>query len=250
MNPTAIIADDEQHIATHLKSLLAQIWPELTILSMPTTGKSALAEIQTRQPHIVFLDIRMPELSGLEVAQQLDSQIQIVFVTAYNEYSINAFEQAAVDYLVKPVTQARLANTVNRLKKNLDKDSPISPTLLSALVEQLQHETPEYLQWLRVGSSDLTELIPVDKVVYLKANEKYVSVFTKDKEHLIRKSIKDIETQLDPSQFWRIHRSTLVNVSEIKTAKRDFKGRYSLTLHSRKDNLSVSQTFAHLFRNM
>ena len=247
---TAVIADDEDNLAQHLKTLLNKLWPELDIVGIAHSGKEALSIIGDTAPDIVFLDIRMPEVSGLDVAPQLDPNIRIVFVTAYDEYSVKAFEHAAVDYLVKPVGADRLQKTIDRLKDKVGQGTAIPSNILEALVSQIKGKQPEYLQWLRVGSGDITELVSVDKVIYLKASEKYISVFTKDREHLIRKPIKEIEGMLNPNQFWRIHRSTLVNVSEIKNARRDLRGRYSIVLKSRPETLNVSQTFSHLFKNM
>lgn len=246
---TALIVDDEPNLTQHLERLLAASWPELEILGTAHNGREALAKVETLDPDIVFLDIRMPGLSGLQVAAELPKDIHVVFVTAYDEYAINAFEVAAADYLLKPVTAERLETTIARLQSMLNSNS--APTVeLQQLVAQLKGDSPSYLQWLRAGLGDTTQLIAIDDVVYLQADQKYTSIMTPDAEHLVRISIKDLEQQLDPNKFWRIHRGIIVNVNDISQAKRDLRGRYQITLRRRSEQLRSSQSYSQVFKQM
>lgn len=246
---TALIVDDEPNLTQHLERLLAASWPELEILGTAHNGREALAKVETLSPDIVFLDIRMPGLSGLQVAAELPKDIHVVFVTAYDEYAVNAFEVAAADYLLKPVTAERLETTIARMQSMLNNNS--GPTVeLQQLVAQLKGDSPSYLQWLRAGLGDTTQLIAIDDVVYLQADQKYTSIMTPDAEHLVRISIKDLEQQLDPNKFWRIHRGIIVNVNDISQAKRDLRGRYQITLRRRSEQLRSSQSYSQVFKQM
>lgn len=246
---SALIVDDEPNLAQHLERLLAASWPDLDILGTAHNGREALAKVEALSPDIVFLDIRMPGLSGLQVAAELPDDIHVVFVTAYDEYAVNAFEVAAADYLLKPVTAERLETTITRLQPMLNNNS--GPTVeLQQLVAQLKGDSPSYLQWLRAGLGDTTQLIPIDDVVYLQADQKYTSIMTPDAEHLVRISIKELEQQLDPNKFWRIHRGIIVNVSDISQAKRDLRGRYQIRLRRRSELLRSSQSYSQVFKQM
>lgn len=246
---TALIVDDEPNLTQHLERLLAASWPELEILGTAHNGREALAKVETLSPDIVFLDIRMPGLSGLQVAAELPKDIHVVFVTAYDEFAVNAFEVAAADYLLKPVTAERLETTIARMQSMLNNNS--GPTVeLQQLVAQLKGDSPSYLQWLRAGLGDTTQLIAIDDVVYLQADQKYTSIMTPDAEHLVRISIKDLEQQLDPNKFWRIHRGIIVNVNDISQAKRDLRGRYQITLRRRSEQLRSSQSYSQVFKQM
>lgn len=246
---TALIVDDEPNLTQHLERLLAASWPDLEILGTAHNGRDALAQVTSLSPDIIFLDIRMPGLSGLQVAAELPNDIHVVFVTAYDEYAVNAFEVAAADYLLKPVTAERLATTIARVQSMLKNNS--APTVeLQQLVAQLKGESPAYLQWLRAGLGDTTQLIAIDDVVYLQADQKYTSIMTPDAEHLVRISIKDLEQQLDPNKFWRIHRGIIVNVNDISQAKRDLRGRYQITLRRRTEQLRSSQSYSQVFKQM
>lgn len=245
----ALIVDDEPNLAAHLARLLATSWPELELLGTAHNGREALAKVEALSPDVVFLDIRMPGLSGLQVAAELPSHIHVVFVTAYDEYAVNAFEVAAADYILKPVTAERLATTIARVQAMLNNNK--APTVeLQQLVAQLKGDSPSYLQWLRAGLGDTTQLIAIDDVVYFQADKKYTSIFTSDAEHLIRMSIKDLEQQLDPNKFWRIHRGIIVNVTDIDQAKRDLRGRYQITLRRRSETLRSSVSYSQVFKQM
>lgn len=245
----ALLVDDEPNLTAHLQRLLAQSWPELEILGVAHNGREALAKVDSLSPDLIFLDIRMPGLSGLQVAAELPTDVHVIFVTAYDEYAVNAFEVAAADYLLKPVTAERLTTTIERVQLLLSNNTP-PEVELQKLVAQLKGDSPSYLQWLRAGLGDTTQLVPVDDVVYFQADKKYTSVMTANAEHLVRMSIKELEQQLDPNQFWRIHRGIIVNVKDIQQAQRDLRGRYKITLKRRQESLRSSQSYNQVFKQM
>ena len=187
-------------------------------------------------------------MNGLEVARRIGDRARVIFVTAYDEYAVDAFEAAAVDYLLKPVSRDRLAATVRRLRQPTA--TTTTPIELSALLEQLSPAQPKHLRWLRAGNADTTQLVDVSEVIYLKAEHKYTSLFTDHGEHLIRTSLSALEEQLDPEQFWRVHRSYMVNVERISEARRDLRGRYVLTLKGCREKIRTSQAYGHLFKQM
>lgn len=251
----ALIADDEPHLAEYLQDKLVKLWPELDIVGIAANGPEALRLIEQENPDIAFLDIKMPGLSGLEVANRLTARVHVVFVTAFNEYAVEAFEQEAVDYLLKPATDERLQQTIARLKKRLATQEQ-APELKQALL-QLSRVLPglvagvgEQLNWIRASVGNQVRLIPVEEVCYFQANDKYVSVFTKEGEALIRLSLKELLDQLDPKRFWQIHRGTIVNLSHVAATSRDFRGHLSISLKTRDETLPVSRAYAHLFRQM
>ena len=199
---------------------------------------------------MAFLDIRMPGLSGLEVAARLTVPCRLVFVTAYDQFAVQAFEREAVDYLLKPVTDERLGRTLARLRGS--EAAPLPETLLASLRDLLRAApgAPGPLRWIKAQAGQAIRLLGVDEICYFQASEKYTTVVTRDAELLIRTSIKELAEQLDPAQFWQIHRSTLVNVRQIAAARHDAMGRLALQLKHRPETLPVSRTFAHLFRQM
>ncbi|ENK2324651.1 response regulator transcription factor [Vibrio vulnificus] len=251
---TALIADDEPLLRHHLNRMLADVWPELEVVALVGDGQQALTSIEQLQPDIVFLDIRMPELDGIAVAKQLNRggyRPTIVFVTAYDEYAVKAFEQQAIDYLMKPLSEARLIDTFQRIKAR--QQPTVSPPDVGALLSQLQALSkpaqPQYLQWIRAALGDDIHLISVNDVLYFKAEEKYVTVHTlAKKEFLIRMSLKELLAQLDPERFWQIHRASVVNVAAIEKVQKDFTGRMSVTVGEQK--LPVSRGSQHLFKGM
>ena len=243
---TAIIVDDEPHLADYLQNKLTKLWPELEILGQANNGRSALALAAQTQPDIAFLDIHMPGLTGLQVAEELPPQTRVVFVTAYDEFALEAFQRAAVDYLMKPVSDERLEQTIERLKTKPSQ----ARSELTLLLKELGQPTTQYLQWIRTGLDDTTRLVSTDEVVYFQADQKYTSVLTATDEHLVRRSIKELENELDPNQFWRIHRGTIVRVDQIVSAVRDLRGRYTITLRDREETLRSSQTYGKLFKQM
>ncbi len=267
-NFTALIAEDEANLALALKDALARTWPELRIVAVVGNGPAAITAVDLHAPDVLFLDIRMPGLTGLQVAQRLahgggSGGPLIVFVTAYNEYAVQAFEREAVDYLVKPVNDARLAETVERLKKRLAalENSPATTADASelsramALIKKLAAGAggvpgTSHLQFLRAGIGETVRIVPVDEITHLQAQDKYISIYTAQGEHLIRISLKELVDQLDPDMFVQIHRSTIVNMRVVATAERDFTGRVMLTLKGVKDKVQVSRQYAHLFARM
>jgi len=259
--PTAIIADDEPHLARYLRERLALAWPELEIAGVAANGPEAKALIESEAPDVAFLDIRMPGLSGLDVARDL-SGIDVVFVTAYDEYAVAAFERAAVDYLLKPVTDERLAATVERLRerrraRGQNAQAGSSPELAQALAILREHlpalaggAAPARLAWVRAAVGANVRLIAVADICYFEANDKYTSVFTAEGEALIRTPLKELVAQLDAERFWQIHRGTIVNVEHIETTSRDLAGRVRVKLRTRPETLAVSRAFAHRFKQM
>lgn len=254
MGYRAVVADDEKELRTYLKSLLAETWPDLRICGEAGNGQEALELVETERPQVVFLDIRMPGLSGLEVAQRISRVCHIVFVTAYDQYAVEAFEREAVDYLVKPVSKKRLMQTVERLKKQLGV-SEQPPAGLAEVVEHILSNLKAkpvdgFLHWIRVQVQNSVHLIPVGEVDYFQAKDKYTLVITAEGESLIRKSIKELISELDPNLFWQIHRSIIVNVSKIERVSRSFTGRGIVRLKERPELLTVSRNYLHLFKQM
>lgn len=250
----AIIADDEKELRTYLKSILSEIWPELVICGEAGNGKEAVELVESKHPQIAFLDIRMPGFSGMEVAKRIAGQCRIVFVTAFDQYAVEAFEREAVDYLVKPVSKDRLVQTVQRLKNQLD-SSTEPPARLAEVVEQILSKLPgrrnsDFLRWIKTQNKDSVRLIPVEEADYFKAEDKYTFVVTKEGESLIKKSIKELAQELDPAQFWQVHRGTIVNVSKIDKVSRSLTGRGMLKLKGRPELLTVSRNYLHLFKQM
>ena len=251
-NPTAIIADDEQHLATYLHDRLNALWPELSVVGIAKNGLEAMRLIDDESPAIVFLDIRMPGLTGLEVAARLDARTHVVFVTAFDQYAVEAFDRQAADYLLKPVSDERLARTIERLKEKMAKaEAPGDVTsILKQLAQVLPASKNTYLRWIRASVGEAVRQIAVEEVIYLQAQDKYVSVYTKDGESLIRTPLAELSAQLDPNEFWQIHRSTIVNVSRVTSSQRDVMGRTQLKLKDCKSELPVSRAYAHLFKQM
>jgi DNA-binding LytR/AlgR family response regulator len=245
---TAIIAEDEPLMRAALKRKLAEAWPELEIVAEAENGALALEALEREEPDLMFLDIQMPVMTGIEVARRLAGRCHVVFVTAYDEYAVAAFEQGAVDYLLKPVEIERLAVTVERLKAQLGKPAPD----LGVIVDQLSQGTAPAarLRWIKASIGANIRLISVQEIAYFQSDEKYTRVVTADNEALIRKPIKELLDELDPELFWQIHRSTLVNVNHIAGVGRDFRGQPEIQLRGRNEKLSVSRPFAHLFKQM
>jgi len=254
--PTALIADDEPRLARFLAERLAALWPELCIVGLADNGPAAEALLRNEAPDVAFLDVRMPGLTGLEVARRAARDTHIVFVTAFDSYAIDAFAQAAVDYLLKPVTDARLAETVERLKRRLAAPQPGDVQAALAVLARLAGRgnegsgAPERLAWIRASVADQVRLISVDDVCYFQSNDKYTSVFTAEGEALIRTPLKELGEGLDPARFWQVHRGTIVNVAQVKSTDRDLSGRVTLALKSRPERIAVSRAYAHRFKQM
>jgi DNA-binding LytR/AlgR family response regulator len=248
----ALIAEDETHLANDLVRRLARLWPELSLVGVVQDGLAARQALIDSAPDIAFLDIRMPGLSGLEAARSAPPGCRVVFVTAFDEHAVAAFEQAAADYLLKPVSDARLEKCITRLQQAMHQATPPQTDTLLAQLQNLLGASakPEPLRWLRAQVGQDIRLIAVADVCFFQATDKYTSAVTRDGEFLLRTPLKELAAQLDPDQFWQIHRGTLVNVQQIKAARRDLLGRLVLTLHDRRETLSVSRSYAHLFRQM
>ena len=247
--PTAIVAEDEATLRHQLIEQLGQLWPELTIVGEAADGVQALRLLDEHQPDVVFLDIQMPGATGLEVARQASGRCHVVFVTAYDQHAVAAFDQGAVDYVLKPVAPARLFTAVSRVRQRLG----TPPARLESTLAQLSsnsQSTKQYLRWINASVGQNLKLITVDEVAYFQADNKYTRVVTGDGEALIRKPLKDLVEELDPNQFWQIHRSTLVNATSIAGVARDFRGRMLVKLKTRAETLLVSDTYTHLFRQM
>ncbi|MEO8303508.1 MAG: LytTR family DNA-binding domain-containing protein [Betaproteobacteria bacterium] len=246
--PTALIAEDESMLRAQLKARLKVAWPELEIVAEAANGQEALAQAEATRPDIAFLDIRMPVMSGLEVARELAPRCHVVFVTAYDEYAVAAFDEGAIDYVLKPPMPERIAKVVERLKARLAQ----APLDLTALLAKLaaRDDGAGPLKWIRASLGASMKMIPVDEVLYFRAEDKYTKVVTQDGEALIRKSIKELFESLDPEAFWQIHRSSIVNLRAIARVDRDWRGEPVIVLKGRNEKLAVSRTFAHLFKAM
>jgi DNA-binding LytR/AlgR family response regulator len=253
MSPTALIADDEPLLAEDLRRRLAALWPELEIVAICHDGPAALARLEADKPEIAFLDIRMPGLSGLEVAARLDYPCQVVFVTAYDQYAVEAFEKAAIDYVLKPADEARLAKTIGRLRRAIRAPSGSERSRLAEALEKVSLRgtaQPAPLKWIRASVGDAVRLVPVAEVRYFQAADKYTAVMTAAGELLIRTPIKELAEQLDAESFWQVHRGTIVNARYVSAARHDESGRVLLSLRDRPETLTVSRAYAHLFRQM
>jgi DNA-binding LytR/AlgR family response regulator len=265
--PRAVLADDERLMREQLRARLAEAWPELQLVAEAKNGAEAVALVAQHRPDIVFLDIRMPGLTGVEAAKQIaqmevaDDELlpEIVFITAYDQYAVEAFEQGVADYVLKPAERERLAVTVERIKKRLaartaDEAAPAGAPL-QQLLQQLSATmnpggAPQRLQFIQASVGSAIQMIPVDDVLFFISDEKYTRVQTATIEALIRKPIKELIDEIDPRQFWQIHRSTLVNVKAITGVTRDFRGRQIVSVKGHKEQLEVSRSYLGLFKGM
>lgn len=273
----AVIADDERLMRDQLRARLAQVWPSLEIVAEAKNGLEAIEAVRVHQPDVIFLDIRMPGLTGVEAAKQI-AQLEVgddallpemVFITAYDQYALDAFEQGAVDYVLKPAEPERLRVTAERLQKRLMQrvgeaaDSeptasrgghavggPSVQQLLHVLSAQLNGQPVQYLSWLQASVGQSIHMVAVSDVLFCISDDKYTRVQTLNQEYLIRKPIKELVDELDPKVFWQIHRSTLVNVSAIAGVQRDERGRQEVLIQGRSDRLAVSRSASQLFRGM
>jgi len=274
--PRAVLADDERLMREQLRARLLEVWPELDLVAEAKNGLEAVQLVEQHRPDIVFLDIRMPGLTGVDAARQI-AQLEpadgedefplpeIVFITAYDQYAVEAFEQGVVDYVLKPAERDRLSLTVERVKKRLAAknaaegsaaaiDAPPSPPL-QQLLHQLSARmnpgsAPKYLQWIQATVGQTIQMIPVEDVLFFVSDEKYTRVQTAQVEALIRKPIKELVDELDPQLFWQIHRSTLVAVKSIAGVTRDFRGRQIVSVKGHGEKLEVSRSYTGLFKGM
>jgi len=244
----ALIADDEVHLADDLQRRLGRLWPELQIAAVVHDGVAATAALADMQLDFAFLDIRMPGKSGLDAARAAPANCRVVFVTAYDDHAVQAFEQAAADYLLKPVSDERLARCVERLKQQ----AAMAPNALLARLQRLLAvpAKPEPLRWLRAQVGQTVRIVPVEEVCCFQSADKYTLLLTRDAELLLRTPLRELVAQLDPQQFWQVHRATVVNVRQIVSAQHDLLGKVSLTLRERSEKVAVSRSYAHLFRQM
>jgi DNA-binding LytR/AlgR family response regulator len=249
--PTAIVAEDEATLREQLIEQLKALWPELEVVAAARDGIEALRLLEQWRPDILFLDIQMPGASGQEVARAAAGRCHIVFVTAFDQHAVSAFEQGAVDYVLKPVLPSRLFATVTRLRERLGSGPPRADAVEQTLghLGALAGRRPA-LRWINASVGQNLRVITVDEVLYFQADNKYTRVVTGSSEALIRKPLKELAEELDPQQFWQIHRSTMVNASAIDRIVRDIRGRLQVHLKGRSDSLLVSDSYAHLFRQM
>ncbi|TNJ35689.1 LytR/AlgR family response regulator transcription factor [Arenimonas terrae] len=256
--PTALIADDEPLLRKSLLRLLAAAWPELEVVAQARNGREAVAMFEAQQPDVCFLDVQMPGLSGVDAARAIGRRAQLVFVTAFDQYALQAFEHGALDYLVKPVEPARLADTVARLQERLRAARPLPDTeaLLDALAARLRRDpAPAPLRWIRASVGATVRLVPVDEIDYLRSDEKYTRIACRGDEGrpgeaLIRTPLKELVTQLDPAQFVQVHRSVVVNLRAVGQVVRGDNETASLHLKGRPEVLPVSRSYLHHFRQM
>jgi DNA-binding LytR/AlgR family response regulator len=245
---TAILADDEPLLRAQLRSVLAETWPALEIVAEAGNGAEAVHAAREHQPSFVFLDIEMPVMSGLDAARAIGEACHVVFVTAYDRYAVEAFERGAVDYVLKPATAERLAQTVKRLQARATSPAQPMEAMLAELARRLPPAT-ERLEWLQASLGSTLKLIHVDDVLYFQSDTKYTRVVTKDSEALVKKTLRELSAELDARHFWQVHRGTIVNVRAIESVSSDGLGRRDITLRGRPEKLEVSRTFAHLFKS-
>jgi DNA-binding LytR/AlgR family response regulator len=251
--PTAVVVDDERLMREQVVGRLKEAWPELEIVGEAGNGREAVAMVHSLEPDIVFLDINMPEMDGLKAAQALAGKAHLVFVTAYDQYAVRAFEQGAVDYLLKPVDPERVATTVRRLRERLQQKPDPMNRLLDELSERLGGgglKSREHLRWVQASVGNNIRMIPTSDILFFRAEDKYTRVQTETFEALIRKPIKELIDELDPNEFWQIHRSTLVRVDAVAQVSRDFRGKQIVHLKGSDEKLEVSRSFNHLFKQM
>ncbi|MBL8328289.1 MAG: response regulator transcription factor [Rubrivivax sp.] len=262
----AVLADDERLMRDQLRARLAEVWPELQIVAEARNGLEAVQLVAEHRPEIVFLDIRMPGLTGVEAARQIaQMELQpdevlpeIVFITAYDQYAVEAFEQGVADYVLKPAEAERLRVTTGRIRQRLatrgtaeETGAPPLQQLLHQLSARLNpNGSPQYLKWIQASVGQAIQMIPVEDILFFISDEKYTRVQTVQLEALIRKPIKELVDELDPQLFWQIHRSTLVSVKAIAGVTRDFRGRQIVSVKGHREQLEVSRSYAGLFKGM
>jgi DNA-binding LytR/AlgR family response regulator len=253
--PTAVVADDERLMRDQVIDSLKLAWPELVIVGEASNGREAVAMVQSLEPDIVFLDISMPGMDGIQAAKALAGQAHVVFVTAHDQYAISAFEHGAVDYLLKPASadQERVKLTCERLRARLKQEPDPMHDLLAQLSQRLGVgglKPREYMRWVQASVGANIRMIPTGDILFFRAEDKYTRVQTLGFEALIRKPIKELIDELDPDEFWQIHRSTVVRVDAVDQVSRDFRGRQVVHVKGSEEKLEVSRTFTHLFKQM
>jgi DNA-binding LytR/AlgR family response regulator len=251
--PTAVIADDERLMREQIIDRLKEAWPELLIVGEASNGREAVAMVQSLEPDIVFLDISMPGMDGIQAAQALAGQVHVVFVTAFDQYAISAFEHGAVDYLLKPAEPERMALTCQRLRARLKQEPDPMHDLLARLSQRLGAgglKPREYMRWVQASVGANIRMIPTSDILFFRAEDKYTRVQTQRFEALIRKPIKELIDELDPDEFWQIHRSTVVRVDAVEQVSRNLRGKQIVHVKGSAEKLEVSRSFNHLFKQM
>jgi DNA-binding LytR/AlgR family response regulator len=255
-DPTALIADDEPLLRERLRSHLGRLWPELAVVAEARNGREAIELFETHLPRVAFLDVHMPGLNGIDAARSIARRAEIVFVTAHENYAVQAFEQGAIDYVVKPFEEARLADSVARLRSRLAAPQPL-PAGFDAALDRLTSELkarggkgPKYLRWIRASVGSSVRLIPVEQIAFLRSDEKYTLVAWEGGEALIRKTIRELADELDPDTFAQIHRSVIVNLRLVAQVERGFNDTAEVRLRDRREVLPVSRSFLYVFRQM
>jgi DNA-binding LytR/AlgR family response regulator len=247
----AVVADDEPLLRAQLRSRLARLWPELDVVREMENGREVEAVIEEHSPELFFLDIHMPGVNGLEAARLIGARAHVVFVTAFDQYAVEAFEQGAVDYVLKPFNEERLAITVERLKARLGSQPRALEDLVRSLAARLApHADEQHLRWIKASVGANVRLIPVEEVLFFQSDEKYTRVVTQEAESLIRKPIRELLDELDPAKFWQVHRATIVNVDHIAAVRRGLKDQAEITLREHAETIVVSRAFVHLFKQM
>lgn len=229
--------------------MLTTLWPELRICAETADGHTALQAFREHSPQILFLDIQMPGSTGLEVAQHASGRAHVVFISAYDQYAMEAFERGALDYLQKPIIQARLQRTIERIRDRL-RSPPSDLSKVAELLRSIAQPRPDYLKWLTVPRGQELRLVTVEEICFLRADDKYTSVFTAEAEFLLSSTLKQVREKLDPRHFWQIHRSTVVNIAAIQAVYRTFRGALEIKLKRRPEVLAVSAAHAHLFKHL
>jgi DNA-binding LytR/AlgR family response regulator len=259
--PTAILADDERLMRDQLKLRLAEVWPDLQVLAEAKNGAEAVEAVAEHRPDVAFLDIRMPGMTGIEAAAAIGEvdgkRPQIVFVTAYDQYAVQAFERGAVDYVLKPAQADRLSATVERVKARMSQAAPDLAAVIAQIKTSMASAAPtgtapaaQHLKYIQATIGQQLRMIPVDEVLFFISDEKYTRVQTPTQEALIRKPIKELLDELDPDKFWQIHRATIVNVARIAGVANDDRGHKIISMQGHSEKLEVSRTYVHLFKQM
>jgi len=246
----AVIADDEPLLRAQLRARLARLWPELDVVREMENGRDIEAVIGEHAPALFFLDIHMPGVNGLEAARAIGDRAHVVFVTAFDQYAVEAFEQGAVDYVLKPFDEDRLLITIERLKARVGTRPSRLEDLVQSLAARLGPRVSDHLRWIKASVGSNVRLIPVEEILFFQSDEKYTRVVTHEAESLIRKPIRELLDELDPAKFWQVHRATIVNVDHIASVKRGLKDQAEITLRDHGETLVVSRAFTHLFKQM
>jgi DNA-binding LytR/AlgR family response regulator len=245
---TALIAEDEPLLRAEIRNTLTELWPELVICAEAADGLQAIEALETLQPRILFLDIQMPGRNGLDVARHASGKAHVVFITAYDAYAVQAFEEGALDYVLKPISVERMKLTVERLRQRL-REPPADLSNLADLLKNIVKPETKYLKWLTVPHASELRVVAVSEILFLKADNKYTTLATRAATYLLNSSLKEMQSKLDPAVFWQIHRSTVVNISAIDTIFRTFRGALEIKLKDRSELLAVSAAHAHLFKH-